>query len=167
MPPSAIEFLRSEFEMKSLCERLGRLCDSLRPLVLLVLRVVIGVGFFYAGKGKFADLDKTAGFFSQLGIPAAELQAPFIAGVELVGGIALALGLGTRLFAFLLSCTMVVALATAHRSQLGDVLTDFASVAPMPFLLPLLVLLAFGAGAISVDAFFARKQAEAPKPKAA
>jgi putative oxidoreductase len=139
--------------------------DALRPFVLLALRVLVGVGFFYAGKGKFEDLDQTASFFTQLGIPAAELQAPFIAGLELVGGVALVLGLGTRLFSLLLSCTMVVALLTAHRERLGDLLTDFASIAPVPFLLPVLVLMAFGAGSISVDAFLARKQTAAPKPK--
>jgi putative oxidoreductase len=153
--------------MKSLFEGLVRLGDALRPLVLLALRVVIGVGFFYAGKGKFGNLDGVVEYFRDLGIPAPQLQAPFIAGLELAGGIALVAGLGTRVFALLLSCTMVVALLTEHRNELGLVLSDFTEVAPLPFLLPLLVLLAFGAGGISVDAFLGGSGAAPAKSKPA
>jgi putative oxidoreductase len=153
--------------MRHLYSKFTALCDTLRPVVLLVLRVLVGIAFFYAGKGKLGDLDKTIGFFRQLEIPAPELQAPFIAGLELIGGLALVAGFATRPFAFLLSCTMVVALLTAHKDQLGDVLSDFANIAPLPFLLPLLVLLAFGAGAISVDAFLARPGGSGVQSKSA
>jgi putative oxidoreductase len=61
--------------------------------------------------------------FTDLGIPMPHLQAPFVAVVELVGGLLLLTGLLTRLAAVPLMGTMVVALLTAQREQthnLGD-----------------------------------------------
>ena len=79
-----------------------------------------------------------------------------MASLELVGGGALILGLATRLFAALLSSTMVVALLTADRraflaswapsGELGP--TDATSFV---FLLFLLWLLFLGPGALSLD----------------
>jgi uncharacterized membrane protein YphA (DoxX/SURF4 family) len=39
-------------------------------------------------------------------------MAPFVAGVEFLGGVALVLGLGTRTAAIVLSVVMIVAMAT-------------------------------------------------------
>lgn len=86
-----------------------------RPdLGILVLRIVIGVAFIAHGYVKFAGgIENVAGFFTTLGIPAALLMAWVVALVEFVGGLAILLGVGTRLAALLLSVVMVVAIATA------------------------------------------------------
>jgi putative oxidoreductase len=49
-----------------------------------------------------------------MGVPAAELAAPVVATLELVGGIALILGVLTRVFAVLLTLDMLGALVLVH-----------------------------------------------------
>lgn len=128
------------------------------PAAQLITRLVFGQSFVLTGLGKLQNLDRTTAFFADLGIPLPSLQAPMIGTLELVGGALLMLGLGTRISAALLTCTMLVALATAHLAQLPDALTfaeSFDSIAPLPYLVATLWLLAKGAGSLSVDRFFA------------
>ena len=98
------------------------------------------------------NLDRTSAFFTDLGIPFPAANAVFISSLELVGGACLVLGLGTRIFAALLSSTMVVALLTADRgtfvSKFPAELTD---VTPVVFLLFLIWLVLYGAGPLSLD----------------
>ncbi|MCW8133831.1 MAG: DoxX family protein, partial [Planctomycetota bacterium] len=79
----------------------------------LLTRLALGYAFYQTGSGKWAHIDNTVEFFAGLGIPAPAANAYFVATLELVGGIALILGLGTRLFSLALSSTMVVAMMTA------------------------------------------------------
>lgn len=86
---------------------------------LLLIRAILGVVFLYHGVWKLGafggpGLDAIAGFFGQIGIPFPALQAPFVAGLEVAGGLALLVGLGTRISAGLLAFAMLVASATAH-----------------------------------------------------
>ncbi len=74
-----------------------------QPILPLLTRVVIGHAFIVAGLGKLRNFDATIGFFASIGIPMPELNAAFIATLELVGGAALVIGLATRVFAALLS----------------------------------------------------------------
>ncbi len=138
-----------------------RLMDSVcTPLGQLVARIVFGQAFLITGWGKLHNLDGVVKFFTDLGIPAANVQAPFVAGVEFVGGIFLLLGLGTRISALFLASTMVVALLTAHRADFEPALLfdkSFADITPLPFLVALLWLMAKGGGTVSVDRLFASR----------
>lgn len=82
----------------------------------IVLRVAIGFLFAAHGWQKFSQftLEGTAASFAQMGVPAASLVAPVIATLELVGGIALILGLATRIFGALLALDMAGAIAMVH-----------------------------------------------------
>jgi putative oxidoreductase len=122
----------------------------------LLSRLTIAGIFIQTGWGKLHHLDKVREFFMSLGIPAANIQAPFVAAVEFVGGILILLGLFTRVAAVPLMCTMVVAIATA---KMGDVkeLSDFLSLSEYLFIVVLLWLAVKGAGAVSVDHFLARR----------
>jgi putative oxidoreductase len=72
----------------------------------LIIRVIAGLTFVIHGIDKFQmGLGNVAGFFGNLGLPA--FLAYLVAFLELVGGIALILGLGTRIFAVLLAIVMV------------------------------------------------------------
>jgi putative oxidoreductase len=75
----------------------------------------LGIGLMFAGGAvkKARHLSDFVAYFQSLHIPAATLQAPFVVGVEFVGGLCLMLGLATRPAAAMLASTMVVALATA------------------------------------------------------
>lgn len=82
----------------------------------LLLRLAIGALFVAHGLQKFNEytLAGTAGAFAQMGIPAAEVAAPIVASVELVGGILLIIGLLTRPAAFALAANMAGALFMVH-----------------------------------------------------
>jgi putative oxidoreductase len=121
-------------------------------LAPLLTRLVVGVTFYFTGHGKLGGLDKLTGFFSDLGIPFPGANAVFIATLEFVGGICLILGLGTRIFSFLLSCTMVVALLTADKDTLiMKFPADLTDVTSFTLLLFLIWLVLYGPGPVSVD----------------
>jgi putative oxidoreductase len=90
-----------------------------------------------------------------------ELNAAFVSRLEYFGGIALVLGLGTRLFAGLLGSTMIVALLTADKEGFLDALflrgdSGLTDVAPVVYGLFLLWLIVHGPGRLSLDALLAR-----------
>jgi putative oxidoreductase len=75
----------------------------------LVLRVIAGITFTIHGIAKFQmGLDNVAGFFGSLGLPA--FVAYLVAFLETVGGIAVLLGLGTRVFSAALAIIMIGAI---------------------------------------------------------
>ncbi|RST72497.1 DoxX family protein [Siminovitchia acidinfaciens] len=78
----------------------------------VILRVILGLTFFIHGLAKFQDgISNTVGFFDILGIPG--FLAYAVAVIELVGGIALILGIGTRVIGLLFALIMVGAIITA------------------------------------------------------
>ncbi|USG65840.1 DoxX family protein [Brevibacillus ruminantium] len=75
---------------------------------LLLVRVVVGISFVLHGLSKFQmGLDQVAGWFASMGIPG--FLAYAVAFVELIGGIGLILGAGTRVWAALLAVVIAVA----------------------------------------------------------
>lgn len=78
----------------------------------LFLRVILGLTFFIHGVSKFqGGIGNTAGFFDSLGIPG--FMAYIVAGIELIGGLAVILGLGTRIVSILFAVIMAGAIFTA------------------------------------------------------
>ncbi|MFE5429929.1 MULTISPECIES: DoxX family protein [Bacillaceae] len=74
-----------------------------------LLRVMLGISFFLHGLSKFkGGLDNTAGWFQSIGIPG--FMAYVVGIIELVGGIALIIGLGTRIISALLVFIMAGAI---------------------------------------------------------
>jgi len=135
-----------------------------QSFVLLVLRLLIGWQFYLTGKGKLAHFDKTAGFFESLHIPAPRFHAGMVGSAEMVGGLLLFLGLGTRFAAVPLAISMVVAYLTAHLPTadddvhgLSDAVGFVIDQAPFVFPVVCLVMLAFGPGKVSLDHLIAKK----------
>jgi putative oxidoreductase len=122
----------------------------------LLARLTLGIVFAESGWGKLHNLPRVIAFFTELGIPAPSVQAPFVAGVELVGGLLLIVGLFTPLAAVFLAATMVVAIATA---KMGDVHTigDFAGLTEFAYFVLLMWIAWAGAGKVSLDALITRK----------
>lgn len=87
---------------------------------LLVLRIVAGLIFIVHGWGKLfggmPGIPGFTGYLTTLGVPAAGLFAWVIAILEFFGGIALVLGIGTRLIAGLLAIQMAIAFLLVSRS---------------------------------------------------
>ncbi len=137
------------------------LSGALAFLPPLLTRLVLGQAFFLTGRGKLANFDNTVQFFTSLNVPLPELNAAFVSRLEFYGGIALALGLLTRLVAAGLASTMVVALLTADKQALlgalrmsGD--AGLADVVPLVYLVFLSWLVITGPGSLSLDALFSR-----------
>jgi putative oxidoreductase len=123
----------------------------------LLTRLVVGITFFYTGNGKLHNLDQTASFFSDLGIPLPYANAVCISSLEFFGGICLMLGVGTRVFAALLSSTMVVALLTADKDTfVSKFPADLTDVSPVMLLMFLVWLVLYGPGAVSLDRLVGR-----------
>jgi putative oxidoreductase len=147
----------------------SRTTDTLNNLSWLPnfgLRLTVGFMFFSGAVGKLSDLDKFTAMFVSLGIPAAQVLAPVTAVVELVGGAALMLGVGTRLAALMLAGIMIGALITDIGPNLAQKFPapwDFFSnvfYAPEWLLVGLLLwLLCVGSGKAGVDALIDRQLA--------
>src|SRR5262245_38089697 len=131
------------------------IADRLAWLPPLAARVAVGLVFVTAGWGKLHNLGHVIEFFRSLGIPAPELQAPFVASVEFFGGILLVLGLATRFVAVPLACTMVVAIATALWPDLEGAV-DLLGKSEFVYIVIFAWLAIAGAGAVSLDALAAR-----------
>jgi putative oxidoreductase len=72
----------------------------------LLLRVVLGITFFVHGLVKFqGGIENTVGWFDSIGIPG--FMAYVVALIELVGGIALIIGFGTKVVSALLAIIML------------------------------------------------------------
>src|ERR1700683_2369324 len=135
---------------------LVRVSSSLQTPFLRAVRMYWGWQFMQTGWGKLTDINKVVGFFTDLGIPAPALNAYFVSALEFAGGILLILGLGSRLIALPLVIDMIVAYITADREALFSVFSNpdkFTAAAPYTFLIASLVVLIFGPGKASVDAF--------------
>lgn len=76
------------------------------------LRIILGLTFFIHGVSKFqAGIGNTAGFFDSLGIPG--FMAYIVAAIELIGGLAVILGFGTRIVSVLFAVILVGAIFMA------------------------------------------------------
>jgi putative oxidoreductase len=116
----------------------------------LLTRLVVGFVFAQSGWGKLHHLDKVAEFFTSLGIPAAHIQAPFVALVELIGGLCLIFGFVTRLAAIPLIGTMIVAIVTAKRGDINE-FSDLLGMSEFLYIVLFVALITYGPGKYSID----------------
>jgi putative oxidoreductase len=127
---------------------------SLQSAFLLFVRVYWGWQFVVDGWGKLHNLPRVIEYFGSLGLPAPGPTAYFISILELVGGVLLAFGLGSRFIALLLTANMTVAYITGDREALLSIFSDpdkFAAAAPFTYLMASLIILIFGPGRFCLD----------------
>ena len=142
--------------------RLYAWLERLEWLGRLVVRLSVGIEFFGSGLGKLGKLPSFVQYFRTLGIPFPEVQAPFVAGVELICGSLIAVGLLTRPAALMLCGVLAVAIITAaapehHITATWRGLLEFFYLPEWCLLLLLAWLVLAGPGRASLDARIRRR----------
>lgn len=133
---------------------------------IVLIRILVGWVFVSEGIQKFLyPAALGVGRFAKIGIPAPQVMAPFVGGVETVFGALILCGLFTRLAAIPLLITIIVPLLTTKvpfliRHGFWAVLHEARTDVSM--LLGLIFLLIVGAGSVSLDARFRRRSATQP-----
>jgi putative oxidoreductase len=136
--------------------------SGLRSWGLTLLRSVVGVIFVMHGWQKLSwGFQNVAGFLGSVGIPLPTVAAVVLTMVELLGGIALILGMLTRYVATLLAIDMLVALIAVHIK--GGFFAPKGVEFPLLLLAANLSLILAGAGALSVSAFRKKKKINAAR----
>lgn len=165
--------------VKELCEKGTTLLNKLEDLPLLFLRVILAYTFYGPAMEKFSGIDNAASFFEYLGIPFPLLNAYLAAGTELVGAVLLLFGFMTRLISIPLLVIMFVAIATVHGANgfhvilpgsgwenpfiNGEEVSGMVVVLQngyemiMYYVAMLMILATKGAGRLSLDAIFFKK----------
>jgi putative oxidoreductase len=130
--------------------------NALQNPLALAGRLLLAVLFLPAGLGKITGFTGTVGYIASAGLPMPSVAAVMALIVEIVGGLALIAGYGTRLAALVLALFTLVASFFFH--AYWAVPADQQFVTQLLFnkniavVGGLLVLAAWGAGAWSVDA---------------
>lgn len=117
-------------------------------IVQLIGRIMMALIFILAGLGKIQDPAGTTGYMQSVGLPGILLW-PTIA-LELLGGLALAVGFKTSYVAFALAIFSVVAAAVFHRN-LGDEMQMIMFLKDIAMAGGLLLLAVGGSTAFSMD----------------
>jgi putative oxidoreductase len=146
----------AHFDLLALRQRLLGLARRLEFLGPTLARLTVGLVFVSTGWGKLHGLGDLTEYFTGLHIPAPAFQARLVAATEFCGGLAMLLGLGTRLFALPLSVTMVVAISTAKRDKI-DGLVTLVGFEEWSYLVFFLWIVLAGAGPLSLDYLLARR----------
>jgi putative oxidoreductase len=140
------------------------------PAATIWLRLMCGAVFFWEGVMKFVFANQGVGRFTKLGFPFPAFTANSIAVLEIVGGLLLLAGLGTRLIAITFVIEMIVAifvikipmylgtsplpLPTGFWAVLHEVRSEYAQM------LTVLFLAITGPGCWSLDAWLSRPRLE-------
>ena len=124
---------------------------SSKDFGLTLLRAIVGVVFLAHGYQKFFvwGIGGVTGAFTQMGIPAPHISAYLAASAELFGGLALLLGLFTRLAAIPVAITMIVAILQVHLK--GGFFAPQGVEYPLTLLVANIALIVAGGGAFALD----------------
>ncbi|MEK6826001.1 MAG: DoxX family protein [Nanoarchaeota archaeon] len=123
----------------------------------LLIRVALGIVFIVHGYMKlFGGILGTTGFFSSLGIPTAGFFAIVVAIVEFFGGIAVLLGIFTRIASALIFIDMLVAFILVHGKN-GFLVSNNGFEFVFVLGLMAVSLIFSGAGKISLDKMIFKK----------
>jgi len=128
---------------------------------ITILRVMVGIVFLaHGGQKVFVyGFSGVQGAFGQMGIPMPTVLGPFVALLELVGGLMLVVGVGTRWVSVLFAIEMAVAVLKVHLAN-GFFLPGGFEYALMMFAASCAVALE-GPGAAALGRTFSKKRTSA------
>lgn len=124
-------------------------------LAPLLARVTVGWTFAVTGWGKLHNLPKIVDYFTELGIPYPQIQAPFASANELVCGVLVLLGLATRIASIPLIVVMLVAIRTAQWENV-DSLAALVGLVEWAYVAIFAWLAIAGPGPVSLDHLIGR-----------
>lgn len=159
-----LQFLRNAYA------RATFILNYLQSPLLLAIRLYWGWQLAEDGWRKLHHLDKVTDYFMTLNLPAPHLTAVFVSLVEYLGGILLAVGLGSRLVSLVLFVNMTVAFLAAEADAFFSLISDpdkFQAASAYNDWFAALLILILGPGAFALDRFFARKRVPATPPQRA
>jgi putative oxidoreductase len=119
--------------------------------VVLAGRILLSILFIHAGFGKLTAIGGTAGWFASIGLPAPTAVAVLVGLLEFFGGLAILAGFQTRHFAIAIAAFTIGASLIAH-TNFADQIQQLMFLKNLSITGGLLVLAAFGPGALSIDA---------------
>ena len=133
----------------------GRVETSLHRWALVPLRIAVGLVFLMHGGQKLFvfGLAGTADIMGKLGIPMPTLAAAIVIAAELLGGLAIILGLYGRWAGAALAIEMLVAIPVARLS--GGFFAPYGFEFEFALLGACLTFAAFGTGGVSLDRLIA------------
>lgn len=125
--------------------------NKLLPYGLTLIRVIVGIVFLAHGYQKLfaVGIGGIAAGMGQIGLPLPYVSATLLSLTEFLGGLALILGLGTRLAAAPLAFAMLVATTVAHGAGGFFLPTGFEYA--LTLLTLNLALILTGPGAFALD----------------
>ena len=134
--------------------------NSLQNPLALIGRILLALIFVTSGFSKISGFEGTVGYIASKGLPMASIAAVIAIVIELGGGLAVVLGFLTRWAALGLAIFSVVAAFIFHAywgvpadQVMGQQINFWKNISIAG---GFLVLAAFGAGGISIDAKRAR-----------
>lgn len=133
-------------------------CSSKAGVGLAVLRIFVGGTFVFHGVLKAMNMADTVGFFGQIGF--SSVWAYIVTAVEILGGLALVLGVFTLYGAVLLGIVMAVAAFKVKWMLPGVPFMGkyLASEIDLILLASLITVATAGPGSWSLNSFFGKKE---------
>jgi putative oxidoreductase len=130
---------------------------SQQRLGIAILRIITGIVFTTHGYQKLFTfgIPGVQGAFTKMGAPMPTVTGPLVACLEFFGGIALIIGLLTRLVALGLAIDMISAILIVHLANGFFLPTGFEFV--LMLAIASLTLAFAGPGSVSVDDMIARR----------
>ena len=122
--------------------------ETWKPWLELAGRLLLAFMFIYSGLGKITGYEGSAQYMQQAGVPG--LLLPLVIVVELVGGLAIAVGWRTRLAAFLLAGFSILAALFFH-AKFDDPAQQIQFMKNLTIAGGFLLLVVHGAGPLSLD----------------
>jgi putative oxidoreductase len=134
---------------------LRRYTDAIAPYTIPLLRILVGITFFLTGLPKLGNLAGFTGFVSSLGLPLPGFIAVIVAVMEVVGGLLLIVGLGTRWVSLWFIFEMIVTTLLVKMPNMGFIAPQgkpgVGAELDLLLLFSALVLLAHGSGRLSIE----------------
>jgi putative oxidoreductase len=119
-------------------------------VVPLASRILLSLLFFVSGYTKLMNVAGTAGYFTKIGLPMADVLVWLVIGVELLGALLIVLGWQTRIVAWIMAIFTLGTALLGHKfwvdpSQATQFLKNLGLIGGF------LLLAAYGPGRASID----------------